>query len=119
MIQPIVRDVMFLSCKSQMATAEDLPVARDLADTLRAHAHECGLCGKACEYDRAGESEYYKCDQHGGLRNSGRTENGGNHNGNKIRLYGKNDFPLSPCLPAHCKHIGRNGMAADEPHLGL
>ena len=41
MIQPIVRDVMFLSCKSQMATAEDLPVARDLADTLRAHAHEC------------------------------------------------------------------------------
>lgn len=36
MIQPIVRDVMFLSCKSQMATAEDLPVARDLADTLRA-----------------------------------------------------------------------------------
>ena len=54
-----------------------------------------------------------------GLCNSGRTENGGNHNGNKIRLYGKNDFPLSPCLPAHCKHIGRNGMAADEPHLGL
>ena len=41
MIKPIVRDVMFLSCKSQMATAEDLPVARDLADTLRAHAHEC------------------------------------------------------------------------------
>ena len=41
MIQPIVRDVMFLSCKSQMATAEDLSVARDLADTLRAHAHEC------------------------------------------------------------------------------
>ena len=41
MIQPIVRDVMFLSCKSQMATAEDLPVAHDLADTLRAHAHEC------------------------------------------------------------------------------
>ena len=41
MIQPIVRDVMFLSCKSQMATAEDLPVARDLADTLRAHAHKC------------------------------------------------------------------------------
>ena len=41
MIQPIVRDVMFLSCKSQMATAKDLPVARDLADTLRAHAHEC------------------------------------------------------------------------------
>ena len=27
MIQPIVRDVMFLSCKSQMATAEDLPDA--------------------------------------------------------------------------------------------
>ena len=32
MIQPIVRDVMFLSCKSQAATAEDLPVAHDLAD---------------------------------------------------------------------------------------
>ena len=32
---------MFLSCKSQMATAEDLPVARDLADTLRAHAYKC------------------------------------------------------------------------------
>lgn len=41
MIQPIVRDVMFLSCKSQAATAKDLPIARDLADTLRAHAHEC------------------------------------------------------------------------------
>ena len=27
--------------------------------------------------------------------------------------------PLSPCLPAHCEHIGRNGLAADEPHLGL
>ena len=41
MIQPIVRVASFLSCKSLMATAEDLPVARDLADTLRAHAHEC------------------------------------------------------------------------------
>ena len=62
MIQPIVRDVMFLSCKSQMATAEDLPVARDLADTLRAHAHECvgmaanmiGVAKRVIAFDNAG-----------------------------------------------------------------
>ena len=53
---------MFLSCKSQMATAEDLPVARDLADTLRAHAHECvgmaanmiGVCKRIIAFDNGG-----------------------------------------------------------------
>ena len=62
MIQPIVRDVMFLSCKSQTATAEDLPIARDPADTLRAHAHECvgmaanmiGVCKRIIAFDDDG-----------------------------------------------------------------
>ena len=41
MVRPIMRDMMFLSRKSTPATKADLPVAQDLADTLRAHSHEC------------------------------------------------------------------------------
>lgn len=32
---------MFLNQKSEPATKEDLPVAQDLLDTLKAHEHEC------------------------------------------------------------------------------
>lgn len=41
MIRPIVRDMMFLQRKSTPVTAEDSAVIIDLADTLRAHLHEC------------------------------------------------------------------------------
>ena len=38
MIQPIMHDPLFLAQKSAPATPEDAPVARDLLDTLTAHA---------------------------------------------------------------------------------
>ena len=41
MIQPIVRDTIFLAGKSEPATPADRPVINDLVDTLRAHAEEC------------------------------------------------------------------------------
>ena len=39
--RPIVKDPIFLTRKSRQATAEDLPVARDLLDTLAAHRDGC------------------------------------------------------------------------------
>ncbi len=41
MIQPIMKDVIFLGVKSVPATIEDLQVARDLLDTLAAHRDGC------------------------------------------------------------------------------
>ena len=41
MIRPIVKDPIFLSRKARPATAEDLPVAQDLLDTLRANRERC------------------------------------------------------------------------------
>lgn len=41
MIRPIMKDVMFLSQKSEPATEEDRQVAVDLLDTLKAHEDEC------------------------------------------------------------------------------
>lgn len=41
MIREIVRDTFFLSQKSAPATQADLPVVRDLTDTLRANADRC------------------------------------------------------------------------------
>ena len=41
MERPIMRDPIFLSQKSAPAAAEDLPVARDLLDTLIAHRDGC------------------------------------------------------------------------------
>ena len=41
MIRPIVRDVFFLSQKSEPATQGDLAVDRDLRDTLRANRERC------------------------------------------------------------------------------
>lgn len=41
MVRPIVHDIMFLSRKSAPANRSDLQTAQDLADTLRAHSHEC------------------------------------------------------------------------------
>ena len=41
MIQPIMKDPIFLGAKSVPATAEDLQVAKDLLDTLAAHREGC------------------------------------------------------------------------------
>ena len=41
MIRPIVKDVLFLGLKSSPATPDDIHVADDLLDTLRAHSAEC------------------------------------------------------------------------------
>ena len=41
MIRPIERDPFFLGRKSRPATAEDLPIVRDLLDTLAAHRERC------------------------------------------------------------------------------
>lgn len=41
MVQNIMRDVFFLSQKSEPATETDRQVTLDLLDTLKAHAHEC------------------------------------------------------------------------------
>ncbi|MDD2955814.1 MAG: peptide deformylase [Oscillospiraceae bacterium] len=41
MIREIMKDEMFLAQRSAPATAEDLPVAEDLLDTLKAHGDSC------------------------------------------------------------------------------
>ena len=41
MVQPIMKDMIFLAQKSRLATTEDLPIAQDLLDTLEAHKQEC------------------------------------------------------------------------------
>lgn len=41
MIQPIMRDVLFLGRKSEPATEEDKQTGTDLMDTLHAHRQEC------------------------------------------------------------------------------
>jgi len=41
MVQPIMKDMIFLAQKSRPAAAEDLPIAQDLLDTLQAHKNEC------------------------------------------------------------------------------
>ncbi|MCQ2422879.1 MAG: peptide deformylase [Lachnospiraceae bacterium] len=41
MIKPIVRDMMFLSMKSEPATVSDRQVVQDLLDTLRANLDRC------------------------------------------------------------------------------
>ena len=41
MVREIVRDIFFLGQKSEPATKADLPVGRDLQDTLRANRDRC------------------------------------------------------------------------------
>ena len=41
MVRPIVKDVLFLGQASLPATPDDISVADDLLDTLRAHSEEC------------------------------------------------------------------------------
>ena len=41
MIKPIVRDILFLGQKSEEATKADIPVGKDLQDTLQANRDRC------------------------------------------------------------------------------
>lgn len=41
MIRPIVKDILFLEQKSEIATKDDIAVVDDLVDTLRANLDEC------------------------------------------------------------------------------
>ena len=41
MIRPIEKDPFFLGRKSRQATGEDIPIVRDLLDTLAAHREGC------------------------------------------------------------------------------
>ena len=41
MIRPIVRDPLFLARPSKPATEEDIPIAEDLIDTLKANLDRC------------------------------------------------------------------------------
>lgn len=46
MVKPLIHDPFLLAKKSAPATAEDLPHAQDLLDTIRAHAATCvGMAG--------------------------------------------------------------------------
>ena len=41
MIRPVVRDIFFLSQRSEEAFPEDIPIGVDLRDTLREHRGQC------------------------------------------------------------------------------
>ncbi len=41
MVNPIVRDILFLGQKSEEATSDDMATATDLQDTLRANMNRC------------------------------------------------------------------------------
>lgn len=41
MVKPVVRDIIFLGRASAPATVDDLPIADDLLDTLKANAGRC------------------------------------------------------------------------------
>ena len=41
MVRELMKDTVFLAQKAQPATADDIPTADDLLDTLRAHADGC------------------------------------------------------------------------------
>ncbi len=63
MERPIMKDPIFLAQKSESASADDLDVARDLLDTLKAHREGCvgmaanmiGVCKRIIVFDNEGE----------------------------------------------------------------
>ena len=63
MVQPIMRDVFFLSRKSVTATPEDMCVADDLLETLQAHREGCvgmaanmiGVAKRIIAFDNEGQ----------------------------------------------------------------
>lgn len=65
MIKPIVHDTFLLSRKSQPATADDISVADDLFDTIKANSDKCvgmaanmiGVCKCIIVFDNNGKYE--------------------------------------------------------------
>lgn len=54
LVKDIVKDVMFLSQKAEMATEDDKFIARDLLDTLKANKDRCvGLAANMIGYNKA------------------------------------------------------------------
>ena len=54
MVQKIMHDPLFLAMRSAEAVKEDLPVAKDLTDTLKANANRCvGMAGIAITRESA------------------------------------------------------------------
>ena len=62
MVKELVHDPIFLAQPSAVATGEDLPVARDLLDTLTFHKDSCvgmaanmiGVCKRIIAFDNGG-----------------------------------------------------------------
>lgn len=53
MIKPIVRDILFLSRKSEKATKEDVKIIQDLQDTLKANREHCvGMAANMIGYTK-------------------------------------------------------------------
>lgn len=53
MIKPIVRDILFLSRKSETATKEDVQIIKDLQDTLKANRENCvGMAANMIGYTK-------------------------------------------------------------------
>lgn len=53
MIRPIVKDIFFLSKKSEAATAKDKQIGQDLLDTLEANADKCvGLAANMIGFNK-------------------------------------------------------------------
>lgn len=53
MEKQIVKDIFFLSQKSEKATKEDLHIAKDLVDTLKSHSDECvGMAANMIGYKK-------------------------------------------------------------------
>ena len=63
MVQPVMKDVIFLAQKAQPATPEDLCVADDLLETLEFHRKSCvgmaanmiGVCKRIIAFDNEGQ----------------------------------------------------------------
>ena len=62
MLEELIHDPIFLSLKSEVATKEDLQIAKDLLETLIAHKDSCvgmaanmiGLCKRIIAFDNKG-----------------------------------------------------------------
>lgn len=56
MVRPLMTDTVFLAQKALPADADDITVADDLLDTLK--AHEDGCVGMAAKYDRRQQGDH-------------------------------------------------------------
>lgn len=53
MVKPIVKDIMFLGQKSELATADDRQIITDLQDTLKVHRDGCvGMAANMIGYKK-------------------------------------------------------------------